>query len=89
MSSSSHFPLMPYSNKGKPVALPLGRAKLSTKPLPTGSTTNTNTIGTVRVACNNSPTAGLPEHRMTFGASATNSAACWRLRLALSAPHRV
>ena len=44
---------MPYSNDVKPVMLPPGRARLSTKPAPTGSTTPTNTIGTVRVACCN------------------------------------
>ena len=53
MSSSSHFPLKPYSNCIKPVALPPGRARLSTKPAPTGSATTANTIGTVRVACSN------------------------------------
>ena len=53
LSSSSHFPLRPYSNEVKPVALPPGRARLSTKPAPTGSTTCTNTMGTVRVACSN------------------------------------
>ena len=37
----------------KPVALPPGRARLSTKPAPTGSATIANTIGTVRVACSN------------------------------------
>ena len=40
----------------KPVALPPGRARLSTKPAPTGSPTTGNTIGTVRVACSNGPT---------------------------------
>ena len=40
----------------KPVALPPGRARLSTKPAPTGSATTANTIGTVRVACSNGPT---------------------------------
>ena len=39
LSSSSHFALRPYSNWMKPVALPPGRARLSTKPPPTGSTT--------------------------------------------------
>jgi hypothetical protein len=39
LSSSSHFPLMPYSKRVKPVALPPGRAKLSTNPAPTGSVT--------------------------------------------------
>ncbi len=50
LSSSSHFALMPYSNTEKPVALPPGRARLSTKPAPTGSATCTNTIGTLRVS---------------------------------------
>ena len=39
LSSSSHFALMLYSNCIKPVALPPGRARLSTKPAPTGSAT--------------------------------------------------
>ena len=55
LSSSSHFPPRLYSNWVKPVALPPGRARLSTKPAPTGSATCTNTIGTVRVACSNGP----------------------------------
>src|SRR5262245_32940015 len=46
LSSSSHFPLMLYSYSMKPVALPPGRAKLSTKPAPTGSATSANTTGT-------------------------------------------
>ena len=50
LSSSSHFPLRPNSNCIKPVVLPPGRAKLWTKPAPTGSVTCTNTMGTVRVA---------------------------------------
>ena len=44
LSSSSHFPLMPNSNRVNPVALPPGRARLATKPAPTGSLTFTNTI---------------------------------------------
>ena len=39
LSSSSHFPLMLNSNSMKPVALPPGRARLTTKPAPTGSVT--------------------------------------------------
>jgi hypothetical protein len=57
-----------------PVALPPGRAKLETKPAPTGSGTFVNTIGTLRVTCNSGPTVALPLARMTSGASATNSA---------------
>ena len=50
------FPAHAVFEQRKPVALPPGRARLSTKPAPTGSVTCTNTIGTVRVACSNGPT---------------------------------
>ena len=73
----------------KPVALPPGRARLSTKPAPTGSATTGNTIGTVRVACSNGPTVEVPWARMTSGASAANSAACLRMSAALAAAQRV
>src|SRR6516225_10116994 len=56
--SSTHFPANPYSGLVKPVALPPGRARLATKPAPTGSTTCANTIGTVRVACSKGVAAG-------------------------------
>src|SRR5215213_4180765 len=65
LSSSTHFALMPYSNKTKPVALPPGRVRLSTKPAPTGSTACANTMGTVRVAICNAATVGLAVARMT------------------------
>src|SRR5262245_24087266 len=45
-SSSSHLPPRLYSSAVKPVALRPGCARLSTKPAPTGSATNANTIGT-------------------------------------------
>jgi hypothetical protein len=61
-----------------PVALPPGRARLSTKPEPTGSLVSVNTIGTVRVACSEGPTVEVPPARMTSGASAANSVACLR-----------
>src|SRR5262249_54860814 len=81
----------PYAGRHvvKPVALPPGRARLSTKPAPTGSTTFTNTIGTMRVACSNGPTAGLPVAKMTSDLSATNSAAYLRRRSSSPAAHRV
>jgi hypothetical protein len=60
LSSSSHLPLMLNSNREKPVVLPPGRARLMTKPPPTGSMTSTNTIGTVRVTCCNGPTVDPP-----------------------------
>ena len=85
LSSSSHFPLIPYSNRAKPVALPPGRARLSTKPAPTGSATCTNTIGTLRVACNKGATVTVPEARRASGSSATSSAAYLR-KLSASPP---
>src|SRR5262249_14847537 len=78
LSSSNHFPPMPYSVKLNPVALPPGRARLSTKPPPTGSPTFTNTIGTARVASSKGDKLGLPVARMTSGASAISSAAYLR-----------
>ena len=51
------FPADAVFEMMKPVALPPGRARLSTKPAPTGSATLANTIGTVRVACSNGATA--------------------------------
>ena len=80
---------MLYSKFMKPVALPPGRARLSTKPAPTGSPTTGNTIGTVRVACSNGPTVEAPWARMTSGASAANSAACLRMSAALAVAQRV
>ena len=73
------FPAQAKFELGKPVALPPGRARLATKPAPTGSGTTTNTIGTVRVACSNGATVELPFARMTSGASAINSAAYLRM----------
>jgi hypothetical protein len=51
-----------------------------------GSTTPTNTIGTVRVACCITPTVGLPAATMTFGARASNSATSFRMRSGLLEP---
>src|SRR5262249_5561557 len=69
LSSSSHFPLVPNSSHTvKPVALPPGRDKLSTKPALTGSGICTNTIGTVRLACCSAATGPVPEAWMTSGA---------------------
>ena len=65
--SSSHFPLKLYSNCTKPVALPPGRERLSTKPEPTGSGTFANTIGIVLVAWSNGPTLAPPVATITSG----------------------
>src|SRR5262245_32620843 len=67
LSSSGHFPLKLYSNERKPVALPPGRAKFSTRPAATGSDAVGHTIGTVRVSCNNGPTVEMPVATMAFG----------------------
>ena len=56
LRSCSHFPARLYSNCVKPVILPPGRARLATKPAPTGSIDCASTIGTVRLArCTASP----------------------------------
>jgi hypothetical protein len=75
LSSSSHLAVRPYSNWLKPVALPPGRDRLSTKPAPTGSGTIVNTIGMVRVTCSMGTSPALPAVTITSGASAANSAA--------------
>src|SRR5215510_1873942 len=69
LRTSSRFATVAYSNGVNPVALPPGRARLFTKPAPTGSGTYTNTMGTVRVACSKGPTVALPGPRITSGAS--------------------
>jgi hypothetical protein len=46
-SISSHFPIIDGAKFVKSVVLPPGRAMLSTKRLPTGSETPTNTIGMI------------------------------------------
>ena len=89
LSSSNNFALRLNSYAIKPVALPPGRARLATRPLPTGSIVVTNTIGTVRLACCKSPTIELAVPTMTSGANATNSAAYRRKRSVSPAPQRV
>src|SRR5215510_15541631 len=51
----------------KPVTLPPGRARLSTKPPPTGSEAIGNTIGTMWVSCNNGRTVEVPWATITSG----------------------
>src|SRR6516164_5347351 len=73
----------------KPVALPPGPARLSTKLALTGSATAANTIGKVWLICCNAVTARVPLAKMTSGVSASNSAAYFALRSALSSLQRV
>jgi hypothetical protein len=61
---------------GNPVALPPGRAALSTKPAPTGSGTCTNTIGTVRLTCCKACTGWLPLARTTSASATARPRAC-------------
>src|SRR5262244_4584858 len=89
LSSSSHFPLRLYSNIKKPVTLPPGLARLSTKPAPTGSTTFVNTTGTVRVAFSNGATCEAPVAKITSGVRAISSSAYLRVRSASPAPARM
>ena len=56
------------------MTLPPGRARLATKPLPTGSPATANTIGMTDVACFAATTA-VPAVTMTSTLSRTNSAA--------------
>ena len=86
LSSSSHFPLKPYSIVVNPVALPPGRAKLATKPALTGSITCTNTIGMVRVIRCKGSYAAAGGARIMSGASATNSAAYLAMALVCATP---
>src|SRR5262249_52986439 len=50
-----------------PVTLPPGRARLATKPSPTGSPTSANTIGIVRVCRYTAAVAGVVHAKITSG----------------------
>ncbi len=62
------------------VTLPPGRARLATKPAPTGSTTFAKTIGSVRVASSNGRMVENPLVKITSGPRSTISAATLRAR---------
>ena len=78
-------PDQPWSKEGgkgqspwwadRPVTLPLGRARFSTSPLPTGSPADANTIGMTDAACFAARTDGVPCVTITSTLSRTNSAA--------------
>ena len=59
LSNPSHLPPIPSSKLVNPVMLPPGFAKLSTKPLPTGSAIIGDTIGTVRVCFSSALISGV------------------------------
>ena len=73
--SSSRLPAASDPWLDRPVTLPPGRAKLATRPLPTGSPAVANTIGITDVACFAARTVGVLCVRITSTFSRTNSAA--------------
>src|SRR6516164_1737347 len=73
LSNSIHLPACVGSATAKPVALPPGRGKLATKPLPIGSATIPKMIGMVRVSCSSAAVAGVLCERMRSGCNATSS----------------
>jgi hypothetical protein len=87
-SVSIHLPPIENSNAVNPVMLPPGRAKLATNPWPTGSETDTNTIGIVRVSCWNAANPSVALAKMTSGANPTSSAAEVRMLLGSPVAHR-
>jgi hypothetical protein len=64
----------------KPVMLPPGRARLATRPVPTGSPITAGTIGMTEVACCAAATSAVPCVTMTSTGSRTNSAAISAMR---------
>ena len=58
--SSSRLPARSADWFDKPVTLPPGRARLATKPVPTGSPAAAKTIGMTDVACFTARTAAVP-----------------------------
>src|SRR5262249_37056204 len=67
LSSSSDFPYLSNSPGAKPVMLPPGRARLATKPLPTGSVIWAKMIGRLRVSCCSGCNASAVLTRITSG----------------------
>ncbi len=57
----------------RPVVLPPGRARLVTSPLPSGSLVDTNTIGTVFVACCAARTDAIVTTIITVGSCFSSS----------------
>src|SRR5215472_4711773 len=63
--SSTRLPARSACWLERPVALPVGRSKLGTRPVLTGSLTLANTIGITEVACRAASVAGVPTVTMT------------------------
>jgi hypothetical protein len=75
LSSSRRLATKPVASVVNPVIFPPGRARLATRPLPTGSATNVATIGMVVVARLAARAAGVDTVTMTSILSRTSSAA--------------
>src|SRR5215467_386945 len=73
LSRSSHLPATPGSITMKPVTLAPGCEKLATKPLPSGSVTNTKMMGMLRVCCSKVAVVGVVCESMRSGCIATSS----------------
>src|SRR5262249_37120096 len=71
----------------RPVTLPPGRARLATRPVPSGSAATANTIGITDVACLTTR-AATPDVTMTSTLSLTNSAAISAKRSLRPSPQR-
>src|ERR1700681_3339640 len=67
VSNSSHLPAIAASWLMKPVILPPGRGRLSTKPSPTGSAVGAKTIGIVRVSRWSAAVTGVEFARIMSG----------------------
>ena len=85
--SSSRLPARSGAWNDRPVILPPGRARLTTKPLPSGSSAKAKTIGMTDVACFAARTAA-PPVTMTSTLSRTNSAAMSAKRSLRPSPQR-
>jgi hypothetical protein len=87
LSASSHLLPMLNSKAVKPVSRPPGRARLGTKPLPTGSVTSTKTIGSVPLTGSSPAITGVVGAKIKSGASPTSSFA-WACRRLASGTQR-
>ena len=75
LSNSSRLATNPLASVVNPVMFPPGRARLATRPLPTGSAANVTTMGMVVVARLAAWAAGVDEVTITSTLSRTSSAA--------------
>src|SRR5215831_1924253 len=86
--SSSRLPATSAAWFDDPVTFPPGRARLATKPVPTGSPADANTIGITDVACFAARTDAVPQVTITSTFSRTNSAAISARRSLRASAHR-